>query len=180
MVEWFNDIKKEIYSQTSDDPFWGIYLRSIFSTQPKYNLHLAIFIEPYLQLILDGKKTIESRFSTHQCSPFKCVNNGDVILLKRSGGPIVGISSVTNTWFYNLTPETFHFIMERFGEMLCVNDSLFWKNKKESSYASLIELSNVKSITPIDCKKKDRRGWVTLNSNPQQLTLNYEESCISI
>lgn len=36
----------------------------------KHNLHLGIFTEPRLTYMLEGKKTIESRFSKNKILPF--------------------------------------------------------------------------------------------------------------
>ena len=41
-------------------------LNEIKNTQ----LHLGIFTEPYLTYMLDGKKTIESRFSKNKIAPY--------------------------------------------------------------------------------------------------------------
>jgi ASC-1-like (ASCH) protein len=53
-----------------------------------------VFIEPYLQFILDGQKTVESRFSANRSAPYQQVGKGDVVLLKRTGGPVMGVGSV--------------------------------------------------------------------------------------
>jgi len=63
-------------------------------------IHLAVLVEPYLSLILDGKKTIESRFSINRHAPFEQVQRGDVLILKRSSGPIEGLCTVSDAWFY--------------------------------------------------------------------------------
>ena len=65
-------------------------------------VHLAIFVEPYLELVLAGKKTIESRFSANRCPPYNAVKKGDLLLLKRSGGPVVGVATVGQVWSYDL------------------------------------------------------------------------------
>ena len=86
---------------TSGLPFWQDYLaHSIHNNFPYPAIHLAILIEPYLSFILNGKKTIESRFSINRIAPFDKIQTGDIVLLKRAGGPLVGISQVINAWFY--------------------------------------------------------------------------------
>jgi len=59
----------------------------------KKTIHLAIFIEPYLDLIFKGKKTIESRFSINKILPYHKIQIGDVILLKKSSGKIEGATA---------------------------------------------------------------------------------------
>ena len=43
--------------------------------------HLAILVQPFLDLILKGEKTIETRFTKVKCPPFQKVKEGDIILL---------------------------------------------------------------------------------------------------
>ena len=46
-----------LQSEFREDPFWNIYLQEFNSVEPAPHAdHLAIFIEPYLQFILDGKE----------------------------------------------------------------------------------------------------------------------------
>ena len=52
--------------------------------------HLAIFNPPFLDLILEGRKTIEGRFSKVRCAPFGVVQEGNVVLMKESGGLVKG------------------------------------------------------------------------------------------
>lgn len=47
---------------------------------PENRIHLAILTEPYLEWILSGKKTVESRFSIHRVPPFGVVSPGDAFL----------------------------------------------------------------------------------------------------
>src|SRR4029077_16030744 len=47
--------------------------------------------QPFLSLVLNGPKTVESRFSRNRCAPFGEVEGGDIILLKEVSGPIRGI-----------------------------------------------------------------------------------------
>jgi hypothetical protein len=71
-----------------------------------YDLHLAVFREPYLSFIMDGRKRIETRFAKRPCPPFEGVAEGDVVILKPSGGKIVGIFEVERVWFYRLDPKS--------------------------------------------------------------------------
>src|SRR5690348_3798482 len=93
------------------------WLRKLSSN--RFTLHLAIFQEPYLTFIMDGRKKIETRFAKRPCPPFQRVSTGDVVLLKESGGDIVGLCEVEEVWFYNLDPDAFKFIKHNFGELIC-------------------------------------------------------------
>ena len=127
-----------------------------------FGIHLAIFIEPYLQYIIEGKKTVESRFSVNRIVPFKRIFQGDLILLKKSSGPVVGFCLVKEVWFYQLNPSTWNEIRNNFESALCAQDPQFWESRKHASYATLIKLGEFNPFSPIKFQKRDRRGWVIL------------------
>lgn len=127
-----------------------------------FGIHLAIFVEPYLQYIIEGKKTVESRFSVNRIAPFKKIFQGDLILLKKSSGPIIGFCLVKDVWFYQLKPSTWNEIRNNFESALCAQDPQFWESRIHASYATLIKLGEFNSFSPIKFRKRDRRGWVVL------------------
>jgi hypothetical protein len=130
-------------------------------------IHLAILVEPYLSLVLEGRKTIESRFGMNRHAPFEQVHRGDVIVLKRSSGPVEGLCIVSDVWFYRLNPDTWPDI-ERYANALCMDDSIFWKQKQSASYATLMRIEQVVKVPSIDVGKADPRGWVVLrNGSPR-------------
>lgn len=131
------------------------------SAAKKPTLHLAVCIEPYLSYILDGKKTVESRFSSVKCSPFQKVHEGDVILLKKAGGPVIGLCRVQAVSFYELDPDTFDTIRRKFSKAICADDMNFWEHRQRAAFATLISISNVQRLPPFSVGKRDRRGWVT-------------------
>lgn len=53
-------------------------------------LHLAILIDPFYSWLMDGTKTIESRFSRVRCAPYGAIAEGDIIAVKKTGGMISG------------------------------------------------------------------------------------------
>lgn len=125
-------------------------------------LHLAIFVEPYLSFILEGKKTVESRFSSVRCAPYARVRSGDVILLKRAGGPVSGLCFVNSAWFYELDRNTLGEIRQKFSDQICPAESTFWTSREGTSFATLISLTDVKRVPEFSVHKRDRRGWVVL------------------
>jgi ASCH domain len=126
-------------------------------------LHLAVFAEPFFSLVLEGRKTIESRFSRVRCAPFEAVSNGDIILIKQAGGPICGLVLARQTWFFELDRNTFSRIREQYGDAICADDD-FWRSRRNASYATLIELAEPAAIPAMSCSKRDRRGWVPLRT----------------
>ncbi len=169
---WLPVLTKCLHDGLETDPVWKNCLGESASKRPvEFSLHLAILIEPYLEYLLLGRKTVESRFSSVRCAPYGCVSRGDVILLKRSGGPIVGVSRVADVWFYRLSPTSWKTIRKDFKESLCIQDPLFWQGHEKASYATLMRLEDVRTIEPINIPKRDRRGWVVLRSHRSQLSL---------
>jgi len=136
-----------------------------------FSLHLAIFREPYLTFIMEGKKKIETRFAKRPCPPFGRVSDGDVVLLKHAGGDIVGICEVEKVWFYHLNPDALASIKARFGELICPVDGSFWSERASKLVATLMLVKNVMPITGLHIEKRDRRGWVTFESDREQLML---------
>ena len=154
------------------DAFWPHYLKPLFQGQPvPYDLHLAVFVEPYLGFVLDGRKTVESRFSVHRCAPYERVKRGDVILLKRAGGGVVGLCQASHVWNYALQPGALSEIKERFGPAICAQDEEFWKARARAAYATLIRVGHARAIDAFTVPKRDRRGWVVLDRPNAQGTL---------
>jgi hypothetical protein len=161
------DLEKKLLNylkaQFKNDSYWSKYLAEITASdsQIKPVIHLAIFIEPFLQFVLEGRKTIESRFSMNQCAPFNKVSKGDIVLIKKSGGPIVAACKISERWYYNLSADSWSEI-KLYKDSLCVHDPNFWKSKKKASYATLMKINHVKELAPLSIEKRDRRGWIVI------------------
>jgi hypothetical protein len=142
-------------------------LASLFGKSPgNRGIHLAILVEPFLSYIMEGRKTIESRFSKHKVAPYKRVKRGDAILLKRSGGPIAGCCEVEEAMYFQLDPETLAAIKDKYGREICAPVE-FWKEKESSSYATLLKIRDVMPVLPgIAISKNDQRGWIVLRASP--------------
>lgn len=136
--------------------YWVEKLKNL----PPNKIHMALMIEPYLSYILSGKKTIESRFSMKKNTPWNRVAVGDAIILKHSGGEIVGIFEASKVQFiqiesnYNLLE-----IKKQFNKQLCIEDD-FWDQKKNSKYATLISISNLYTFSPFSLHTKNRQSWI--------------------
>lgn len=132
--------------------------------QPKQ--HVAIFNPPFLDLILEGRKTIEGRFSKVQCAPFGVVDEGDTVLMKDSGGPVRGSFLVAKVEsFGNLTPEKLKELETRYSTSLCADaDPEYWKKRRICRYATMLHIVEPRRFEqPFSFPKKDRRGWVVLD-----------------
>jgi len=134
-------------------------------------VHLAVFVEPYLTAVLEGKKTIESRFAVTRRPPYQCIEPSDYILLKKSGGPILGLALAKSTHFFRLSPSVLSDLRRRFARQLFAQDDSFWIERADKHYATLIELEDATGIEPLSVQKRDRQGWVTYDrQNLRQTT----------
>ena len=125
--------------------------------------HLAIFIGSAIDDIISGKKSIESRFSLGRVLPYGQISKDDEILLKKSGGDVIGRVIADNVLYYdNLTPESIAILRKEYSKELCVDD-VFWQRKSNSRFGTLIFLkAPERFLVPIKINKKDRRPWVVL------------------
>lgn len=153
-------------SMPPDSP-WRDRLEAAVSGNPQIGIHLGVFVEPFLEAILDRRKTIESRFGIYRCTPFEKVRRGDIILLKRSGGPVVGLALAGEASYYELTPSLLSELRDRFATQLYAEDEEFWAARTDKRFASLIEIKDPVKIQTINVDKRDRRGWVTYISGRQ-------------
>jgi hypothetical protein len=144
-----------------------------------FSVHLAIFREPYLTFIMEGKKTIETRFAKRPCPPFNRVSKGDVVLMKQAGGKIIGMCEVEKVWFYRLDPDALAFIKDQFGKLICPVDGSFWSERESKSVATLMLVKNVTPISGVHIEKRDRRGWVTFKQSENNYYSN-NETCICL
>jgi dephospho-CoA kinase len=125
-------------------------------------VHLAVFVEPFLEYVLSGRKTVESRFSAVRFPPYRRVSRGDLVLLKASGGPVVGVCEVGAAWFYRLEPDSWKTIRREFAAALCAENPEFWRMRAQAEFATLMYVARVKRLPPVPWPKRDRRGWVVV------------------
>lgn len=168
MPLWTSSLVDALSTNLESDPYWGPRL-SNRTTASERILHLAVFVEPFLQFVLDGTKTVESRFSAHRCAPYESVRSGDLLLIKESSGPVVAIAEIGQVWFYELDSSAWRTIRQQFGPMLRIEDPEFWTRKSGACFATLMRLERVERLSPLKCEKRDRRGWVVLEAPTDRL-----------
>ena len=136
--------------------------------------HLAILTQPWLDLILDGHKTIETRISKVKLPPYEAVAVGDHVLMKESGGPIKGAFEIEQVETYhaesNLDKLVFDAVFREnarkiygFQEVMYAHRDAFQKKWCESKYATFMHVENVQRYDPaIPIEKTNRSAWVVL------------------
>lgn len=162
-------LSKIVYAIRDRDYWRSRFSRAIAARQRAPAIHLAVFVQPYLEYLLDGRKTIESRFSAVRCAPFGRVADGDLILIKASGGPVVGVAEIGETWSYRLDPASWKMIRREFATALCAQDPTFWESRQHAAFATLLQVRRVQRLAPIPWRKRDRRGWVVLTKRDRDL-----------
>jgi len=127
--------------------------------------HIAIFNGNLANLILQGEKTIETRFSKSKIDPFGKVSAGDLVFIKPSGKDLIGQFRIKKVVFYDgLTLTDLKQLKEVYGKEIAA-DEKFWKEKESCKYATLIFIGEVQTFItpPIRFNKRDQRGWVILD-----------------
>jgi hypothetical protein len=172
MWGWSNALVGAVSKSLEDHPYWGGRLppkEADCGERPVRAVHLGVFAEPFLTWVLDGTKTVESRFSIHRQAPYGAVEPGDVIFLKRCAGPVIGVAEVGCVWDYRLNAAAWKVIKARFGPALRIEDPLFWKRKASACYATLMRLEQVTGVGNVFCAKRDRRAWVVLTARENRI-----------
>ena len=144
------------------DPAWRPALDCLGCGQAM--LHLAVLTGPFLDLLLDGSKTVESRFSRVRCAPYGVLRPGHVVAVKRPGGPVVGAFEAGHVRSYQLTPRKVSEIREEFSKRICASEDAFWDQRTDCAYATLVNVIRPRTLPGMSFPKRDRRGWAVLTS----------------
>jgi len=129
--------------------------------------HIAIFREPYLDRIMTGTKTIESRLTRNKIAPFARISAGDVVFLKKAAGPVKGIGIVSLVEsFSRLNCHELIKILNKRQEGLALEDD-FRQAKRAANYATFVYFDCVTVIKPFQLLKTSREAWVVLGTCAQ-------------
>lgn len=126
--------------------------------------HLAIMSKGYIEKILSGEKTIESRFSKNRISPFHRVNVGEKVYLQEVGKSVTAMFEIGDViYFEDLNEKSIEEIRHKYQAQIAADDS-FWKDKKTSKYGTLIFISNPIKVAPFKVYKNDRSAFKSVNN----------------
>ena len=109
--------------------------------------------------MINGQKTIESRFSKNKIIPYQKINKNDIVLIKKSGEPIIGYFTIQKILFFNLKETSIEKLKEKYQK--CVQE-IFWQEKKLSNYATLIKIEKIHLLKPFFISKKGMQSWIKL------------------
>ena len=84
-----------------------------------------------IEAILNGKKTIETRFSQHKIAPFGVISRGDLVYLKPPGEAVTGQFRVKKVFFFdNLDLSDLSDLRQKFGQQILAEEK-YWEGKKD-------------------------------------------------
>jgi hypothetical protein len=93
--------------------------------------------------------------------PYGYAQTGDLIAIKRSGGPVVAFCSVLRVKNMEIDIAAWRGLKQKYSRELCAPAS-FWRRDRLPMYATLLWIGKVKRIEPMPIRKTDRRSWVAL------------------
>lgn len=127
-------------------------------------LHFAIMHEPFLQALLAGDKTIESRFSRHRIDPWMRAAKGDLVMVARPGGIVVGHFLVGDVRYFDVHSVGFAPIRKDFSDGICSRlDPEFWESRENSRYVTLLDVQVAKRCEEFRMSKRDQRAWISFD-----------------
>lgn len=121
--------------------------------------HVAILSKKYnfLDKIISGKKTIESRWYVNRIAPWNKIKKRDIVYFKNSGEPIKAKASVKKVLQFDLKNKKIKDILLEFGKDIGFNPNSYneWiKIYKNKNYCILVFLENPVKIKPFNINKK--------------------------
>lgn len=129
---------------------------------PNIGIHLAVCREPYIQYMINGSKTIESRITKNKITPYGKVKGGDIVILKRSSGPVLAIFTVKNVISFDRSSFNLSTIKNNYQKELQIHDE-WWELKRDARFASLICIEEIIALNPIDITlQKNRQSWIII------------------
>jgi len=109
-------------------------------------IHVAILKPGYIKDILAGRKTIESRLTKTRQPPHGRIEEGQRLFLKASGGPFMATAVASAvSGFEDMQREDVKQLRKQYGEQIGGDDA-YWALKRDSRFATLIELTDVEPI----------------------------------
>jgi hypothetical protein len=159
-MKWKETLLKELLSQLNKNDKW-LPIANEISQNGGIGIHLAVFTEPFLTAIFEGRKKTECRFSINRISPFRKVYPNDIILIKEVSGPILGFFIADRiTYWVKGGKLSLHDIKTIFNDEICGNlVPDFWSGKEKHQYATFISIKKVNRLEEIVVSKNDRMSW---------------------
>lgn len=133
--------------------------------------HVAIMDKKFgfIPKILDGQKSIESRWYMHKSCPWDQIHNGDMIYFKNSGEAVCAKAVVSKVMqFTDLKPEKIDNLLQRFGHSIGLTSNqipTFEARICKKKYAILIFLEKPEKISTFNINKTGfgaMSAWISI------------------
>lgn len=124
-------------------------------------LHLAVMTGPFLDMIISGRKTVESRFHRQRRTPLFTAKPGDVVVFRQSGRPASVAAILGDTYYLDIAESGIDQIRATWAPRIGCDDDDFWAARVDARWVSLLLLDSVFSIPPQPLHKRDRQAWVS-------------------
>lgn len=166
-MKWKEVLKEHFEKQIKIKEYIKNYYANENLDADTVGIHIGIFTEPFLSLLIAGEKTMESRFSINRIAPFQKVKQGDIVYIKKSGGMVCGYFIVGKSQYVSMPSRTkLVELKNKFSKSIC-SDSVenFWESKQNAQFISLLSIKLIHTINPLEIDKRDRTAWVTIRSS---------------
>lgn len=121
--------------------------------------HAVILKRPYLDAILAGTKTIESRITRTAQPPYRAVTPGERLFLKVSAGPWMATALAGHIEFHNdLTPAKVDALRDRYRPTVGGDDA-YWAGKRDCRYATFVTLMGVEPLDVGPPYARSLKAW---------------------
>lgn len=127
-------------------------------------VHVAILLKRYIELILAGDKSVESRLTITPRTPYRRIAPGERIYFKASAGPFMATAVADAVEFYDsLTPARVAALKKQWNSQVR-GEAGYWLKKSNSRYATFIRLRDVQpAATGPRIPPSQGLAWFTLS-----------------
>jgi hypothetical protein len=132
---------------------------------PVLSVHLVEMADLNFTYVLDGKKTIEGRFSKNPVAPYQRVAIGDLVFIRNMW--VHASFRVASMECLRYLSEELDGIRREHGPAMCVEDDRYWEAQAERRYATFVGIDDVRQLRPahrLVGRSPLNRGWVVLRS----------------
>ena len=97
-------------------------------------LHLAVMTGPFLDLIIAGRKTVESRFHRQRRTPLFTAKPGDVVVFRQSGRPASVAAILGDTYYLDMAESGIDQIRATWAQRIGCDDDDFWAARVDARW----------------------------------------------
>lgn len=146
--------------------------------------HLAIystkaFGEDYIEMMLAGVKTVDSKFTYRRTAPYARLREGDVVYLKESSGPVRGRITIGAVVDSELSePEDImRYLSPVYRELGIIDEEHLmrvWRSHASKRFVCQWRiLKPERAHHPVRVYKNDMRTWVPDYDPPEELLVAF-------